>query len=400
MRHMREKSMGRATKDIFSTAARLVRLTWAPKQAPVLIVDASNADLLERLFREGTCQILDKDPHKMSLKALILTVLHFRRGFTFLQQYLGNYARLVDCLVVVTYRNNGVGHGAFKLRKPSVVSISFQNGVYDHERHKPQWSQKGMTGPDVAFGFGSQELNWFYSSLERRPLVFPAGSLRSNLVRRERGNSQCGQLVFISQWREQRASIDSSFYEPEAQILPFLSAWCANQKIALVILGCSKNNSKQEREFFEHFLEEGTFLFRPKEEEDWTDAYRQIDLAEIVVAVTSTLGREALLRGKKTCFFTTSQKNTTNSHGRIFSQSVLGHEHGPFWVSNGSLEEFERLLNRIRMLSEADYSESIGNTDWLGMHDPGLYKTRKWLIKVCPGLGDIVQPMSQAVWLR
>lgn len=378
-----------------------MHIVWAPKKSAVLIKDSLHAELVSMLFREGTFQALDLDRHTWSLKALLLTVLRFRRGVKLSHQYLGHYARLVDCLAVVSFRNNGAGLGAFKAQKRSVTTVAFQNGIDNFESlAHPFISRSQAAGPDVAFGFDFENLKWLYSGLVHQPLILPTGSLRSNLVPLTSEISKDGPLIFISQWKPDR---NPSFYQTELQLLPFLASWCADRQIGLLILGRSGCESKQERAFFEDIIAPEKFFFSPKSPTDWAGSYRQIDSAEIVVSVNSTLGVEALLRGKKTCFFTDITEPVpvlkTGREVRIFSRAVIGEPQGPFWINDGSITEFDRLLSRIHKLSEKNFTELVADADWLGTPDPGLFQTRKRLIELDPRLENVAQPLSQPVMI-
>lgn len=362
---------------------------WAPRRSAVLIKYSNGSDLLRKIFRGGACQVVDVDQHVWSIKALLLTMLHFRGGLKLSAQYFGHYANLTGCHLVVTFRNNGVNLGDFKLQNRSVKTASFQNGTYSDEVDQLRGAR---SGPDVAFGFSVNGIKWLYPGMDPQPIAHATGSLRSNLIPRRPHNAQRGPLLFISQWRK---NMDHRYYEVEALVLPFLSTWCASREIDLVILGASRGESKREEGFFEALIGSGAFHFDPKAQDDWTEAYRQVDSAEIVVAVDSTLGVEAVLRGKKTCFFTDLSIHTVET--RVFSQSAVEYGRGPFWVNNGSIEDFNHVLSKILSISEASYASEIGDTDWLGTSDPGMFQTRKHLIEVCPELEQIIQPLSRPV---
>lgn len=362
---------------------------WAPKKCNVLIKHAHGSDLLRKIFRAGACQVVDVDQHVWSIKALLLTVLQFRRGLKLSAQYFGHYANLTGCRLVVTFRNNGANAGDFKLQNRSIKTASFQNGIYSDEVNQLRGAR---SGPDVAFGFSVNGIKWLYPGMDPQPIAHATGSLRSNLIPRRPHNAQRGPLLFISQWKK---NMDHRFYEVEALVLPFLSTWCASREIDFVILGASRDESKREGRFFEALIGSRAFHFNPKAQDDWTEAYRQVDSAEIVVTVNSTLGVEAVLRGKRTCFFTDISLHTVKR--RLFSPFVVGYERGPFWVNNGSLEDFDQILTRILSISEASYASEIGDADWLGISDPGLFRTRKHLIEVWPELEQIVQPLSRPV---
>lgn len=249
--------MGAEVEDKIKAVLKHIRLVWAPKRSAILIKHSHGSDLLRKLFREGHCQVFDPYRHAWSMKAIILTVLHYRKGVKLSHQYLGHYAKLVDCLAVVTFLNNGAGLRSFKLQKPSIATVSFQNGTYSNESRKPLWSQEGISGPDVAFGFGLGHLRWFYDALEKQPSMYPTGSLRSNLVPIARMKPEKRPLLFVSTWRPGQ---QGAAYKLTAQVLPFLAHWCAMSKIDFVVLGSSNIESDQERRFFEKYADPGSFF--------------------------------------------------------------------------------------------------------------------------------------------
>lgn len=374
---------------------------WAPKRSPVLIRDAFNSDLLARLVREGSCQVMDVDRHTWSIKALLLTVFTYQRGYKLRHQYLGHYARLVGCQLVLSFRRNGHNLGAFKLRNPAVTTVSFQNGVDNQEQSaRPFKNGSEITGPDVAFGFDTENLKWMYSSLARQPLVHGTGSLRSNLVPIRRHERPERVLMFLSQWRPMNLSspnpeVLSSISRETSKLLPFLVQFCADFEFELVVLGCSKENQECEKKFFAGFIDQTDFVFRPKAQRDWTEAYRQVDSADVVVTVDSALGLEAVMRGTKTCFFT----DLKGPEAPVFSRALMHQPVGPFWVNNGSLLELHRVLGQLVTASDADFSGFLQEAEWLGTQDPGLRRTRETLLEINPRLEDVLEPLSEAIFV-
>lgn len=115
------------------------------------------------------------------------------------------------------------------------------------------------------------------------------------------------------------------------------------------------------------------------------------------MTVNSTLGAEAILRGKKTCFFTNLPQDRTDPEMRIFSPLVAHLEKGFYWVNNGSVKALGAILNRLHGLSEAQYLELIDDAGFFGIPDPGLFRTRKLLAETCPALEEIIEPLTRPV---
>lgn len=296
---------------------------------------------------------------------------------------------------------NGHNLGAFKLRNPAVTTVSFQNGVDNQEQsRRPFKNGSEITGPDVAFGFDMENLKWMYSSLARQPLVHGTGSLRSNLVPIRRHERPERILMFLSQWRPMKRSspyheVLSSVSRETSKLLPFLAQFCADYEFELVILGCSEDNHEQEKNFFAGLVDPTDFVFRPKAQRDCTEAYRQVDSADVVVTVNSALGLEAVMRGTKTCFFT----DLKGPEAPVFSRALMHQPAGPFWVNNGSLRELHRVLGQLVTATDADFSGFLQEAEWLGTQDPGLRRTRETLLEINPRLEDVLEPLSEATFV-
>jgi surface carbohydrate biosynthesis protein len=79
-----------------------------------------------------------------------------------------------------------------------------------------------------------------------------------------------------------------------------------------------------------------------------------VDAAEIVVFIDSTLGYEAIGRGKKTASFS-CRGASLNSEDRKFGWSAGLPENGPFWTNDAD----ERQLRRVM-----DYLNTVNAEEW------------------------------------
>lgn len=275
-----------------------------------------------------------------------------------------------------------------KLLDPGVKTIGFQNGLPSpsQEAHRRALAEQGLF-TDITFGFSAPARLAGPLAGNRFLLT---GSLKSNLVplRRKRNHNS---VLFVSQWRTQL--VQTAFYDSERVLLPRLANWAEHHQLEMVILGYSGDTPREEFAFYTQILGTQGFRFVQKDASKFSAAYIEIDSAQVVVTVHSTLGVEAMFRGKQAFFF-------SNGLSRFFHHVAREKTRGPFWVTDGDIDGFCDLLDDASSGGgDRDFrlsSEALSE-DW--HPDSGLVRTRQEILRLCPGLAtDIVTPSSRVFW--
>jgi len=138
------------------------------------------------------------------------------------------------------------------------------------------------------------------------------------------------------------------YYKPEFLLLPFLKKYCLKNKYNLLIY--PRTISKNEYLFYKEILGDCDWKFVDKEK---TCAYKEIDKSSICISNSSTLGYEALARGKKVAFF--SCRKTRGASASFGWPKYHQKKEGFFWINYLSLKKFEKKLDNIKNMSKYEW---------------------------------------------
>jgi surface carbohydrate biosynthesis protein len=86
-------------------------------------------------------------------------------------------------------------------------------------------------------------------------------------------------------------------------------------------------------------------------------SYENVAVAGFVVFVDTTLGYEALARGKKTAAFTLRGKSI-GSDACNFGWPADFPDNGPFWTNHADEREFERVMDYITTVSDEEWKQT------------------------------------------
>lgn len=374
------------------------KIFWKPKKTPILIRASTGITPVSKLFLENSFTIFEVGGRTISVKVLIRALLD-RRNLPFGKKYFAHYVAETEALAVFSNVNHSGGLSGAALVNPEVITVSFQNGVRGEVRREAYSQGRITSGREVAFGFEAEELKWFHESLEIERLIYATGSLKSNLVPIEKTTPSTLGVVFPSQWRpkiqrdEGRLSYQGRF---SYWLLPHLASWCRIAGFSLTILGAT-TETLEEKSFYDKILGAGTYEYIARNPGDWKVGYNAVDRAELVVSIASSLGIEAIARGKKTLFYLMSEG--TPEEGQGFSPVVASCPIGPFWVHDGDLIKARKLFFDTLRQTEEDYFEAIEkNTRLRFGSDEGLFETRRILLRIIPQLHPWIREMNTPVF--
>ena len=373
--------MVRIAESILAVLKGRLALRWSPAETSILFFRFEGVDLMSLLLTPDSYSILDWRVGSFSLKALILAIIARPQGKGVSASYVAHFVRLTRCKAVMSFMDQTGALANAKLLEPNVTTIAFQNGI-PPERFETAAMAGQIVPADITFGFGTPPPGAIAGG-ERRFIL--TGSLKANLVPVNRTRHQ-ESVLFVSQWRSALEQTD--FYTPERVLLPSLSKWCREHHLTLTILGSSSENPLDERRFFTDICDTRGFLWVPKDGNDFSNAYDEVDKAGLVVAVNSSLGIEAMFRGKQVYFFSDGHPK------RRFHKIAAEKKRGPYWVSDGNVAKFCSLLGEALALgnqrSDRLSSAALGE-EW--DPDPGLVKTRKKILGLRPDLStEFVHP--------
>jgi surface carbohydrate biosynthesis protein len=347
-----------------------------PQRAEVLIYDEVGSELFLEYLPQSSVAILSRDGKRINIWALLRSLLK-KGSYRF---YDSSYIELVSPKVVLTFIDNTPAFYLFKKTNPSIVTIFVQNGlrsiVGDIFGYLDRaGSDKTEYHVDYMLCFSKSVCEKYARYISGNTIAI--GSFKNNMIGSLGGLGEVRSLLFLSQFRKKPLSQGAimfenvewgNFFRPEFYYLPLILSLCNKKNIRLSICGCL-NDVTEEVHFFRSLLGNEGWDFIPWKSRE--SSYQLIDKAPLIVMIDSTLGYEALARGKKVAALTARGK-CINAEGIDFGWPMKLPDSGPFWTNDLNEEEFLRIM---------DYIMNVGDTEWeqlltqysaaLPVYDPG-----------------------------
>lgn len=127
-----------------------------------------------------------------------------------------------------------------------------------------------------------------------------------------------------------------------------LKQWCKNNNKKLRVAGCVRGDTEAENRFYADKLNGSDWEYFARL--DIYSTYILIDSAKIVVTIDSTMGYEAIARGKKTAFFS-CRGLSLNREDRKFGWPADLPNNGPFWTNDQNEAQFQRVMDYLNTVS-------------------------------------------------
>ena len=291
----------------------------------------------------------------------------FWRGKMY-SSYAEAYVKATRPKLIITAIDNSRAFLELAKTFPSITSIFVQNGrrgpwdpFFSKQLKDHDYKVNYMLVHHLAIGK-------YYGQFIRGEIV-PIGSFRSNAEFNFESLEDLDrkEIVFISQWSKKPkknvpfiVAADNTeifwneFYSAEIKVLNFLNKWCAVKNKTLTICSRISGGDFAEQKFYEQILDECNWHFAIKHDDN--GSYRLIDCAELVVHIDSTLGDEAISRGKKVVSFACRLPNRPRIRNNFGWPSDLP-KNGPFWTNVQDDKQFERIIDNINDMSDETWNQ-------------------------------------------
>jgi surface carbohydrate biosynthesis protein len=335
-----------------------------PRKVDVLIYDKEGSDILIPFFQRYEYAILNVRGETINLYCLLKCL--FKKNFwteSSFETYVFCYINIVSPKLVVTFIDNDFRFYKIAANCPSAKTLFIQNGrramlndVFEKIQRREDFKVDYMLVAGEAIGKKYREF------IDGR--VIPIGSLRNNQVENS-STVEEGKILFISSWSEKpkqglpfRTLIDGTtvswddYFNIEEKVLNFLDYWCAQNNKVLQVCARESGTLNGEEEYYAKRLGSCTWEFLTRHGNSST--YDYLSKSHIVVFIDSTVGYEALSRGKRTAGFVCRVIGKPHKSERFGWPADLP-DSGSFWSSESSEKEFERIM---------DYLNSIGDREW------------------------------------
>ncbi len=347
-----------------------------PRLCEVLLYDVNTATQLEQYLKDRSVSILFTRGESINVTALLLSITKraFWQGNLNLA-YILAFVKASKPKLVVTVIDNDTNF--YQISKScGVITAFIQNGIRGGQPKADVFFDFPRTRDchvDQMLVFGSAIGKKYQSYISGEMTVI--GSFKNNLVSKSKIKTT-PSVLFISQDRRRPKNnapfcyveedpipvSHDSFFSSERILLNFLANWCVNNNKTLKIAACGRHCDKDcsEADFYESICGLHSYSFIPHLEPYGT--YKLIDATEIVVTIDSTMGLEAIARGKKTAFFNIRGMETKNTtflrlEDKFGWPSKLP-DHGPFWTNHQDEKEFKRIMDYLCKVSDQEFEET------------------------------------------
>lgn len=338
-----------------------------PNKSDILIYDADGAAVLMSYLTGYSVEIIALRGESVNVPCLLRAMLKlsFWKGKP-IEPYTDAFIQAVSPKVVITFIDNNSKFYSISNHFPDVRTIFVQNGVRNEMGSVfGTLVQPDKYHVDYMLVHGSQIGKHYQKYISGISIV--VGSLKNNSVKVS-ADVVDGSILFISQYRPEPKNnapffitpdgtpvYFDQFYASETRALNFLSKWCVENNKRLQICGVSTHKECAEFDFYSARLTGCLWEFIPRV--DIYSSYKLIDAAEIVVFIDSTLGSEALSRGKKvagfSCRMAIPNKKTTK-----FGWPADIPDNGPFWTSDADEKQFQRVMDYLNTVSDEEWEQT------------------------------------------
>lgn len=350
---------------------------WSlPTQVDVLIYDQVGSEVIKSVLgKDVKVSTLARRGEWINVRILFNALKNKESLNNLILSYVVEYINYARPKLVLTFIDNNPLFYSLSPAIPRIKTAFIQNGLRSNLEYAPKPPSQSYF-VDLMFVMGEVSKKMVSSHIDGR--VIKIGSLKNNAYpRRILQNSKLKKsIAFVSQWyppwsQGNSIKIDnvgithSEFYKAESLVLDFLGNWAKDNNYELRVVGRSpKTRSQDELSFFQSLIKK-PFVFVPNKGP--SSSYNEIDQSEFVVHIDSTLGYEAMARGKKGAVF--SIRNLPN-YGFGYSEEYA--DIGFFWTNIATQSELKRVMDSVKDITQDGWCAHAQNYISEIMHyDPG-----------------------------
>jgi len=352
-----------------------------PKKNDVLIFDSVGSEYIYEYLYDYDFSVLETRGEVINIYVLIMSVLKIKLFLSNpIKSYLFSYIKCVSPKLVITFIDNSRIFYEISSYFPDIKTIFIQNGIRDEVFFhilptKKTFKVDHMLVINRAFG----EL--YKKKIAGRTEVI--GYFKSNFYEINKKNNNNQYVLFISQYENKVNSKIKNLYlknrnpfewcetlQNEIKLIQLIDLWCKQNSIKLVVAGREVEYIDEEYDYYKKYLKLSDWDFTNTSKKN---GYDQVDKAEVVVTLDSTLGYESLARGNKTLFFVTREYEEQILYP--FGWPIKMDSDGFFWTTHSDKKEFDRIMNQIFNLGKPHWKKLLGklNAD-LFIEDSGNMK--------------------------
>lgn len=330
-----------------------------PKKCKFLIFDIIGSDIIVKYLKKEDYKILSSRHEEINLYCFFASFLSLRfLNSTVYQNYLLKYIELSNPKVVISFIDNNPILWKLKSYFPEVKVVLIQNGIRifrkkDIAIHQSNIGLNKKFKVDLIFvinKFFAKKYKDYFNCKTKIIGSFINNHLGESIKKTFRKNTIC----YISQYND--LNKNKKFDLPDKKILKYLNIYAKKKNKKIIII--SKKNSKKLIEFCKKNLIYNNW--KSSENNNNYNNYRTATNSEVIVTIDSTLGYEIASRGKKVAFFCIrNSKNEEDKKVFNFAWPKKTHFIGSFWSNVHDEKIFDKILNRLFLISEKNYNKDF-----------------------------------------
>ena len=316
-----------------------------PKKREVLIYDSESKPLVNYIFDLTNCEVLHVRYEELNLYILFITIL--KNGFSKIPlNYKINFIKYVSPKIVILDFTWNLAFFQLKSLYPNTKYICIQrslanNNFFQECKKYLKDNPNKKLEADVIFVTGDYFNKQFSNFINAK--VLSIGSVKNNFFYlKDQEKTKIRSILFIS---EANMTADNFDYKIRynSKIVKTLLEYCKKNKLDLEV--SIKHGKKAVGIFKKYFGSEG-FKILPREND--AISYNLINKNHIIIFSNTTMGFEALAKGKKCIAFPLNE----------FPYTLLP-ERGLFWSKNFNYTILSDYLNKIIQIPDEEWKIQI-----------------------------------------
>jgi surface carbohydrate biosynthesis protein len=327
------------TKFVFSS----------PKESSILVFDSKNSICLYD-YLDGS-KVTSFEPLFIELNIFILF-----RSLIFRTSYFQSYVDYVRPKLLLTFIDNAMQFLYLKCPqgcKKVTVQNGYRSAVHHDLYHHFSVADLSLLSNDYAFVFNASIAKKYKEYISSCKTI-EAGSFKSNSTRIYDQKIVLEGILYISTFRLMYLDQDKitsgilchDYIRNELVFLRWLFQFAQTEKIPLTILGKLDEEHDAEKAYYDDLSNKISFNYIKNY--PGRNTYKIIDQVELVVSLDSSLGYEALSRGKKVAIFPGIRGDSYPLNTRNFcwpSNQVKNTGH--FWTNSVNENQWNTVLQYV-----------------------------------------------------
>ena len=381
----------RGIRKLITVIIKIKLTLQPPPQKKIVLYDEHAYYKSLKILPNNNFHILKTRVDEINIFIFLKILINLK--FSYLA-YLECYIKYVNPKLLITFVDNDFNF--YKLNFKNIIKIAVQNGRrLDPQSFLSQKNYKKKFITDYIFTFNDKDRKIYedFGGIKSKKFI-SHGSYRLNSTLEIKSTVKKFDLIYISTYRnfynDKHQNVynnisSNEYVRNEIKLLKIILEYSIkyNKKIS-ILMRFSENHktSMKEKNFYNKHLsstKELNFVFSKKNEQVGDikskskillSPYANLNLANVVIGIDSTLLYEALTAGHKVAFFSVRGKKNSMKY-RIFGWPYKISNTGFFWTSRLHKKNIYKTLNNLFNISNYNWKNYVQKYSYIMKKDSG-----------------------------